>query len=870
MSTPLLNQYLAQKADHPGMILLYRMGDFYEMFYEDAKIGSEVLGLTLTSRAHGKAADVPLAGFPHHASEKYIEQLVKAGYRVAICEQVEDPKKAKGLVKRDVIEIVSAGTALSDNLLEKGKNNYLVAVVYEQADQDKESKIGMAYTDISTGDFLIEGISLGNFRDRITALEPSEILIPVEQEDIFRPMIPTNSRAVITRGEDWTFTPEYGQEVLLKHFEVRSLSGFGIDNLGIEIGAAGALLHYLRQMRKGEVAVINRICRAVSGTEMVLDEASRRNLELVSSLMGDRPEATLLHTIDRTLTPPGKRLLRQRLLRPSRDVTEIIHRLDAIQELIKKRYRLPQFREVMKGFGDPERLVARLSSGRGSPKDALSLSGALKRIPKLKELLQDATSQELKTIESELNPLETIADHINRALVDNPPVNISAGEVIRDGYDQELDELRALRHNSRKWIHDQQEKERSKTGISSLKIGYNQVFGYYIEVTKPHLSKVPDYFIRKQTLVNAERFITPELKEQEEKILSADERILEREGTLWDALRQEIIAQTEVIQQNSRAIARLDVTWSMADLALDRRWNRPEVTTGQELVIRNGRHPVVENLLPAGENFIPNDVEMHPTSCQILVITGPNMAGKSTYLRQVGLIVILAQMGSFIPADEARIGMVDRLFTRVGAADNLAGGESTFLVEMNEVANILNNATPQSLVLLDEVGRGTSTFDGLSLAWAIAEYLHQTKKLTAKTLFATHYHELTELEGYLERVKNVNVAVKKFGDKVLFLRKIQPGGCDHSYGIDVARLAGLPNAVIDRAQEILTKLETESVAPEKVTDAKKTPAPRKLPQQLPLFSTDDDALRKAVTDVDLSSLKSEEALKILSELKKLI
>jgi DNA mismatch repair protein MutS len=864
MSTPLLRQYHAQKAQNPGTILLYRMGDFYELFYEDAKVASEVLGLTLTSRGHGKSGEVPLAGFPHHAAEGYIEQLVRAGYRVAICEQVEDPKKAKGLVKRDVIEVVSAGTALSENLLDKGKNNYLVAVV------SGNEAFGLAYTDISTGEFAAEDVSSRYFRDRITALEPSEILIPADQANILKPMIPSTSSAVITYGEDWTFAPEFGQEILLRHFQTRSLAGFGIQDMVLGVGAAGALLHYVQQMRKGDVHVINRISRGASGVEMVLDEATRRNLELVSSLMGDRPQVTLLATVDRTLTPAGKRLLRQRLLRPTKDVAEINARLDAIQELVHHTDISSALRGLMKGFGDPERLVARLAGGRGSPKDAQSLGAALKRIPDLKKLLADSDSGELKAVNGDLDPLQPMMDHIGRALVDDPPSNVSAGDVIREGYDKELDELRTLRSSSRKWIHEQQKSERDRTGIPSLKIGYNQVFGYYIEVTKPHLSKVPDHYIRKQTLVNAERYITPELKEQEEKILSADEKILEREQALWDALRQEIIEDTVAIQKNSRAIARLDVARGLADLAIDKRWKRPEIHNGLELLILGGRHPVVENLLPPGESFVPNDVDMNPSICQILIITGPNMAGKSTYLRQVGLIVILAQMGSFVPADTAKIGVVDRLFTRVGASDNLAGGESTFLVEMNEVANILNNATPQSLVLLDEVGRGTSTYDGLSLAWAIAEYLHQNEKLAAKTLFATHYHELTELEGYLERVKNVNVAVKKFGDKVLFLRKIKQGGCDHSYGIDVARLAGLPATVIERAKNILSKLESGTIVAEGKSKSLAYDSAVEPHQQLPLFAADNGALKEALLKLDLDAMTPIEALKALYELKKLM
>jgi len=864
MSTPLLTQYHAQKAQNPGTILLYRMGDFYEMFYEDARIGSEVLGLTLTSRGYGKSGDVPLAGFPHHAAEGYIEQLVRAGYRVAICEQVEDPKKAKGLVKRDVIEVVSAGTALSENLLDKGKNNYLVSVV------SGDQAMGLAYTDITTGEFAAEDVSPLHFRDRITALEPAEILIPAEQASTLKPLIPAGSSAVITHGEDWTFAPEFGQEILLRHFQTRSLAGFGVQDLVLGLGAAGALLHYVQQMRKGDVHVINHISRGASGAEMVLDETSRRNLELVSALMGDRPQVTLLVTIDRTLTPAGKRLLRQRLLRPTRQVDEINKRLDAIQECILDTDLLSKLRELLKGFGDPERLIARLAGGRGSPKDAQSLSAALRRIPSMKSLLADSQCQELKEINEEMDPLTVMVDHVQNALVDDPPSNVSAGDVIREKYDPELDELRTIRSSSRKWIHDQQKHERDRTGISSLKIGYNQVFGYYIEVTKPHLSKVPDHYIRKQTLVNAERYVTPELKEQEEKILSADEKMLEREQALWDALRQEIIAKTVVIQKNSQAIARLDVTRGLADLAIDKRWKRPEIHDGQELVIRGGRHPVVENLLPAGESFVPNDVEMDPASCQILIITGPNMAGKSTYLRQVGLIVILAQMGSFVPADEAKIGVVDRLFTRVGASDNLAGGESTFLVEMNEVANILNNATPQSLVLLDEVGRGTSTYDGLSLAWAIAEYLHQNERVAAKTLFATHYHELTELEGYLERVTNVNVAVKKFGDKVLFLRKIKPGGCDHSYGIDVARLAGLPRTVIERAENILSKLESGTLVSKRTAETGSAELNEPSSRQLPLFAADNGALKEALRKLDLNSMTPLDALKALYDLKKLL
>ncbi len=864
MSTPLLKQYHAQKSEYPGMILLFRMGDFFELFYDDAKIASEVLGLTLTSRGHGKSGDVPLAGFPHHAAEGYIEQLVQAGHRVAICEQVEDPKKAKGLVKRDVIEIVSAGTALSDNLLDKGRNNYLVAVV------SGAENIGLAYADISTGDFAAEDIMPSQFRDRITALEPSEILIPNEQRSILKPAIPIGTRAVITTGEDWTFSQDFGREILLRHFETQSLSGFGIDDLHAGIGAAGALLHYVQQMRKGDIHVINHISRGSSGEEMILDEATRRNLELVSSLMGDRPQATLLYIVDRTLTPPGKRLLRRRLLRPTRDIDEINQRLDAIEELTQHREILSAVGDTLKGFGDPERLVARLSGGRGSPKDALSLGEALSRIPTLKESLAEVKSLELSQINSNLDPLQSLVDHLHSALVDNPPANIAAGDVIRDGYDKELDEIRTLRRSSRKWIHDQQNSERTKTSIPSLKIGFNQVFGYYIEVTKPHLSKVPDHYIRKQTLVNAERYITPELKEQEEKILSADERIQEREEALWAALRQEIIEHTEAIQTNSQAVAKLDIARSMTELALEKRWHRPEIVKNRELVLKNSRHPVVEELLPPGETFVANDLELDPATHQILLITGPNMAGKSTYLRQVGLIIILAQMGSFVPADHAKIGVVDRLFTRVGASDNLAGGESTFLVEMNEVANILNNATLDSLVLLDEVGRGTSTFDGLSLAWAIVEYLHQNKKLAAKTLFATHYHELTELEGYLERVKNVNVAVKKYGDKVLFLRKIQPGGCDHSYGIDVARLAGLPGKVIERARDILDKLESETLVPDHSTEHKERPGAKTSPIQMTIFPPDNGELQKAVEKLDVNNMTPVEALNALMELKKLV
>jgi DNA mismatch repair protein MutS len=862
-----MEQYLAIKAKHKNAILFYRMGDFYEMFYEDAKIGSEVLGIALTSRAHGKAANVPLAGFPYHALDTYLTKMIRAGYRVAICEQVEDPKQAKTVVRRDVVEIVTPGTTFSEELLESNRNNYLGSVFLEK------EICGFAVADVTTGEFFVEEFPKEKMREQVLLLQPAELLVAETQLQYVIQQLQLTDATFVSNLEDWIFSRDYGYEILTQHFKTASLKGFGCDDLDAGIAAAGAILNYLKENQKNDLSHITQLRRRYDSDYMVVDPSTQRNLELVRSLSNRDSRNTLLSVLDHTRTAMGGRRLVNWLLQPLNQLSAINRRLNAVEELFQKNELRKNARELLRQVGDLERLVSRITTARANGRDLIALKSALKLIPAIRQELQPTETEYLTTIRDNLAEIREVVLEIERAIVDDPPLAINEGGLIRKGYHAELDHLREIAYSGKDWIARLQQVERDRTGIPSLKVSYNKVFGYYIEVTRPHLAKVPDDFIRKQTLVNAERFITPQLKEYEEQVLGAEEKSIALESELFSQVRQMVAQHVKEIQQNAALLAELDCLLNFAHVAKENNYCKPIVTTDTEIVIKDGRHPVVEKLLRAGESFVPNDVYLNNHSHQILIITGPNMAGKSTYLRQVGLIVLLAQVGSFVPASSARIGLVDKIFTRVGASDNLAGGESTFLMEMNETANILNNATPKSLVLLDEIGRGTSTFDGLSIAWAVAEYLHNSGEVAAKTLFATHYHELTELELILPRVKNYNVAVKEWGDKVIFLRRIVPGGCDHSYGIQVAQLAGLPAKVIERAKEVLANLEADALTPNEVPRLARhemTGDKDGASLQLDLFAVQEQQLRQIIEQLDLNELTPIDALNKLFELKKII
>ncbi len=861
--TPLMEQYLSIKNKHKDAILFFRMGDFYEMFFEDAKTGAEVLGITLTSRAHGKAADVPLAGFPHHALDTYLAKMIRAGYRVAICEQTENPKFAKTIVKREVLEVVTPGTAVSDDLLETKRNNYLTALFIHG------TRTGLATVDVSTGEFQVAEIATQQVSENIANLQPAEILAGETQFQDIKNLIKNQSTATFTRREDWLFNYDYALETLNDHFGTLSLKGFGIEELHLGVCAAGAVIAYLRENQREKLIHINRLSRAADDAFMSIDSSSRRNLELIHSIHTARKHGTLLSVLDQTRTPMGGRMLVHWITHPLLQLDGIHERQDAVQELISNHELRSRITGILRQAGDIERLMARFATGRANARDANAVLASLHAAAQLKESLNTAAAPLLIRIRDGLDANEELAAEIGRAVVDDPPLSITDGGFIRKGYSRELDELREIAYSGKDWIARLQQQERDQTGIPSLKVSYNKVFGYYIEVTNPNLAKVPAYYIRKQTLVNAERYITQELKEYEEKVLGAEEKIVDLEYRLFDQVRKKVLEHTLTLQENARLLAQIDCLASLAQAAVDNGYIRPQINEGDAVFIKDGRHPVIEKLLPAGESFIVNDTRVDTQKEQILIITGPNMAGKSTYLRQIGLIVIMAQMGGFVPASEANIGLIDRVFTRVGASDNLAAGESTFLTEMNETANILNNATPRSLILLDEIGRGTSTFDGLSIAWSVAEYLHNTPRLAAKTVFATHYHELTELELVLPRVKNYNVAVKEWGDRIVFLRKIIPGGCDHSYGIHVAQLAGLPREVISRAREILANLESEELTASDIPKLaqhhhKKTPV-----TQLNLFAELEHSLQEELKKLDPNQLTPLEALNKLDQLRQL-
>jgi len=767
--TPLMKQYWKIKAANPDSILLYRMGDFYETFAEDAKITSKILGITLTARGRDeKGSKIALAGFPWHSLDTYLHKLVKSGYKVAICEQTEDASLSKGIVKREVVEIVTPGTTLSDKMLEDGKNNYIASIcIYD-------NEVGLSWADASTGAFSVSEIDRMALKERLRSIEPSEILIQQSGENGEENLL-NGISAMVTSLEDWIFSKDYAYEQLTEQFKTKNLKGFGIEDLTVGVKSAGALLHYLEQNHKESLRHFTTISVHSEDSFMGLDQTTVRNLELFEPMMSGEHHSSLLDVINKTKTAMGSRLLRNWLRNPLTEISEIEKRLEVVSFFASESTMRDEVRKRLGSMNDIERLLSRLSSGRALPRDLVALKASLAHIPELRLMLNSIGNKEVNSLISQMTDLSKLTELIKSALNDEPPATKTDGGYIRDGFNEELDELRSISSSGKDWIASMQAKERKRLRIPSLKIGYNKVFGYYLEVTKTHMDKVPDDFIRKQTLVNTERYITPELKEYEEKVLGAEEKIKTLELRLFDEVLDRVLESAGEIQWNADLIARLDVLSTFGLTAESEQWTRPVLEDSTRISIKDGRHPVVEELLPPGESFVPNDLEADCHDRQIHLVTGPNMAGKSTYLRQIAMIVLLAQIGSYVPASDVKMGIVDKLFTRVGASDNLAGGESTFLVEMNETANILNNATERSLILLDEIGRGTSTYDGLSIAWSVTEYLHNNPKVAAKTLFATHYHELAELAELLPRVHNLNVAVKEYGDKIVFLRKIIPG-----------------------------------------------------------------------------------------------
>ncbi len=863
--TPLMSQYLAVKKQYPDKVVFFRMGDFYEMFYEDAKIAHDVLGLALTTRGEHLNEKVPLAGFPYHALDQYLDKMVRAGHQVAICEQIEDPKLAQGIVKRDVIEVVSAGTSLTEGALSSAENRFLVSLVVS------EDRAALARADLTTGEFAVSILSAGHWLDRLLAIHPAEIIHPAGLQEKIQ-YFPAGIKPVVTALDDWIFAPDQAERVLRDHFQVLSLKGFGLDGELAAISSAGAALYYLQEHQKRDLVHLRTLNVERQEEGMILDAPTRRNLELIDPIATSATRnATLYGVLDRAATPMGRRLLRHWLERPLLNVAEINRRLEAVAILSAERPLRAEISKLLGQLTDLERSVARISLNRANGRDLQALRLSLEKLPEIQALLQGQADNLLADLARQLIVMPEVIEDIKKTLVESPPISIRDGGLIRSGVHAELDELQQISHSGKGWIHAQQEKERARTGINSLKIGFNRVFGFYIEVTKTHLEKVPPEYIRKQTLVNGERYITPELKEMEARVLGAEEKSKALEMQLFEELRQRVLLRCADIQCDAALLAQLDVLHSFAQAAVEENYCRPQVDEGEQIEIVAGRHPVVEKLLPVGDKFVPNDLIMDREHNRFLIVTGPNMAGKSTYLRQIGLIVLMAQAGSFVPAKSAQIGVVDRIFTRVGAQDNLAGGESTFLMEMHEAANILHNATPRSLVLLDEIGRGTSTFDGMSLAWAMVEFMETNPSLQARSLFATHYHELVELERHLEGVKNLNVAVKQWGDDISFLRKILPGPAGASYGIQVARLAGLPPDLIERAKEILADLEAQELAPERQSlRGRKSPKARsaQTESQLNLFIRQGSPFEESLRKIDPEQMTPLEALNWLAEQKK--
>ena len=861
--TPLMLQYSKIKSANPDTILLFRMGDFFETFEDDAKIASKVLGITLTKRANGAAGEVPLAGFPHHALDTYLPKLVRAGYRVAVCEQMENPKFAKGIVKREVIEVITPGVAFSDKLLDHKKNNYLLSLCV------KDTITGISFCDISTGEFFAYEIPTENINQQVETISPSEIIIQKKDKDWLSQTIQKiNPTIRLTKVDDWIFNYDYAKELLVMQFKTVNLKGFGIDNLIAGITAAGSVLNYLQETQKQNLSHLNKISEYNPSDFMALDYSTKRNLEITYTMQDGNREGSLISILDNTETAMGGRLLKKWVSAPLKKLEQIQLRQNAVENLYLNKTLRKNLLNELKEIGDLERLVSKICTGRANPRELVALKSSLTKIPALKSLLESVTAKSLIFIQNNLSPLEGLVQKIEKAIIDFPPLNLAEGGVIKHGFSAELDELRNISLNGKDWIANLQKTERERSGISSLKVSYNRVFGYYIEISQANKDKVPTDYIRKQTLVNSERYITPDLKDYEDKILNAEEKIYELESQLFNEIRLIVAHHADSIQQNAKMIATLDCYLSFAEIAEQNNYVKPEINENHSIEITDGRHPVIERILPPGEKFSVNNCSLDDEKNQIIILTGPNMAGKSVFLRQIGLIVLLAQIGSFVPAKKAIIGLVDRIFTRVGASDNISAGESTFLVEMQEAANILNNATSKSLILLDEIGRGTSTFDGISIAWAITEFLHENPNVRAKTLFATHYHELNEMAEIFPRIRNFKVEVREIDDKVIFLHKVSSGGADHSYGIQVAQMAGLPQFVTNRAKEILQNLESKELTPYEVRKERLKKLKEEDGSQISLFEFRDDKFRKEIDDIELNNLTPIEALNKLSDLKK--
>ena len=870
--TPMMKQYMQTKEEYKDCILFYRLGDFYEMFFDDALTASKELEITLTGKNCGLEERAPMCGIPYHAVDSYLNRLVSKGYKVAICEQVEDPKTAKGIVKREVIRVVTPGTNLDTQGLDETKNNYIMCIVY-MAD-----RYGLSVADVTTGEYLVTELdSQTKLMDELYKFMPSEIVCneAFYMSGLDLDDLKNRLHMAIYSLEAWYFDDALCRETLQEHFKVASLEGIGLSDYECGMIASGALLKYLEETQKNSLSHMSRLTRYATGNYMVLDSATRRNLELVETLREKQKRGSLLWVLDKTKTAMGARTLRKYVEQPLIDKESIVKRLDAVAELKDNAICREEIREYLNPVYDLERLVGKITYQSANPRDLIAFQSSLSMLPSVKCILKDMESDLLKEIYEELDPLEELCDLVGRAIQEEPPLAMKEGGIIKDGYNEEVDRLRKAKSEGKNWLADLETKEREKTGIKNLRIRYNKVFGYYLEVTNSFKDLVPDYYTRKQTLANAERYIIPELKELEDTILGAEDKLCALEYELYFEVRNTIAAELTRIQRTAKAVAKLDVIASLALVAERNNYVRPKINEKGVIDIRDGRHPVVEKMIP-NDMFIANDTYLDDKKQRISIITGPNMAGKSTYMRQAALIVLMAQLGSFVPASSANIGLVDRIFTRVGASDDLASGQSTFMVEMNEVANILRNATSKSLLILDEIGRGTSTFDGLSIAWAVVEYISNSKLLGAKTLFATHYHELTELEGKISNVNNYCIAVKEKGDDIVFLRKIVKGGADKSYGIQVAKLAGVPDPVINRAKEIVEELVTADITG-KVKDIAvqgsetKKKTQKKLDEvdltQFSLFDTvkDDDVLNE-LKELDISHMTPMDAMNKLYQL----
>jgi DNA mismatch repair protein MutS len=864
--TPMMQQHRAIKQKYPDAILLFRVGDFYETFGQDAVIASQVLGITLTKRNNGAASSSELAGFPHHSIDTYLHKLVKAGYRVAVCDQLEDPKQAKGVVKRGVTDMVTPGTTVNDKLLEHNSNNFLAGIHFAG-----DNLYGLAFLDISTGEFLIaEGDR--EYADKLLqGFKTAEVIFQRHQQKKFREYF--GGKMYTYTLDEWIFDPSYTEDILLKHFQTHSLKGFGVEDLRNGLVAAGAILHYLKDTEHPHLQHITSLQRIDRNDFLWMDWFTIRNLELIGK--NNEGGHTLLDVLDNTVSPMGARLLKRWIIFPLRDIHKINERLDLTEFLVKETDLRNKLSQSIKLCGDIERLVSKIPLKKINPREVLQLARGLKQVESIKQLCLSSSNEYIKRLGDALNPCPLIAEKIFKEIVDNPPALAVKGGMINSQVSTELDDLRKISFNGKEYLAQLQQKEAELTGISSLKIGFNNVFGYYLEVTNSHKNKVPAAWMRKQTLANAERYITAELKEYEEKITGAEEKILRLELELYEALLNELFAYLAPVQANGNIVAILDCLCCFAHNALQYRYKKPQLHEGNEWVIKEGRHPVIEKNLPPGESYISNDLDLNKTDQQIIILTGPNMSGKSALLRQTALITLMAHIGSFVPATEALISLTDKIFTRVGASDNLSGGESTFMVEMNETASIINNLTPRSLVLLDEIGRGTSTYDGISIAWSIAEYLHNSPQ-QPKTLFATHYHELNELEEKFQRVKNYHITNKEVGNKVIFLRKLARGGSIHSFGIHVAKMAGMPPSLIERANEILSQLETKHVENETENSGNNQPLEKKvknlsLPKmQLSIFDAHSETfeeIRKLLEEADINRLTPVEALLKLQEIK---